>query len=182
MADKRQQIQSLIQDDEDDTVKGRALESREREARAHDNAHEGRGDQWEKPLNISTELQPRTGYAQRWVRYRLHSEEEHGNVIKKLQEGWRPRQKSTVPEGFFILSNKLTVSGHDFGDVVMTHDMVLMERPAEVHERYRAQKKSYEAQVQMMVDEATNAGDIRAKGIRRPNVDTRREVTFEAPR
>ena len=185
---------SLI--DEDDTVIGAAQNretslnagampddrtSREQDARAHKAVHEAYSDQWEKPLNFSQDLPPRTGFVQRFVRIRIQNEDDFGNLYKKLREGWRPRTKDSVPEGFFAMSNPLKVGDVDFGNVVGSYDMVLVERPVAMHDAAVAAKRKYEDSLQTMIDENIHSGDIRTKGLKKPSQNTRHTVSYATP-
>jgi hypothetical protein len=155
--------------------------SREQEARAHKPLHEAYGDQWDKPLNFSQDLPPRDGFVQRFVRIRIQNEDDFGNLYKKLKEGWRPRSKDSVPKDFFAMSNPLKVGDVDFGNVVGSYDMVLVERPVAMHDAAIAAKRNYQDSLQTMIDENIHSGDIRTKGLRKPNQNTRHTVSYATP-
>jgi hypothetical protein len=189
---------SLIEDD-DDTVFDAApnrdtspnagampddRKSREQEARANLALHEAYSDQWDKPLNFSNELTPRPGFVQRLVRVPRENStnDDFTNFHKKLNAGWRPRPASTVPEGFFASSNQLTVGKRDFGDVVMSYDLVLMERPESIHQQAIAKRQAYQDSLQTMVNENISSDIVRnTKGLRNPNQTNRHNVSFATP-
>jgi hypothetical protein len=107
-------------------------ESREQELRVADDVHEDYAT-WEDDTLLNTSnIPPRDGYVQRWVRTSVKGIEDQANVQKKFNRGWRPRPMSTIPKGQYVMHV-------DFNgmDVVGVHGMILMERPKALHEKQR---------------------------------------------
>lgn len=112
---------------------------REQTLRASEPVHEAYPEYYDDDALLSTEnIPPRPGYVQRWVRTSVHGNEDQSNVFKKINKGWKPRERSTVPKGQFVMHV-------DFEglDVIGIRGMILMERPEALHERQR--KKVQEA-------------------------------------
>lgn len=106
--------------------------SREQDLRAADPIHE-EYPEWDNDSLLDTRnIPPREGYVQRWVRTSVKGDEDQSNVFKKINKGWRPRPKDSVPKGQFVMSV-------DFEgvNVIGIKGMILMERPIALHERQR---------------------------------------------
>jgi hypothetical protein len=54
--------------------------------------------QWRRPSNLDAP-DPRPGYVQRWVRYRSGNVEDTENLEKAMDQGWRPRERTTEKRG-----------------------------------------------------------------------------------
>jgi hypothetical protein len=121
-----------------------ARKPREHMQRESEPVHEAYPEYYDDDALLSTENIPaREGYVQRWVRTSIHGNEDQSNVFKKVNKGWKPRERSTVPKGQYVMHV-------DFEglDVIGIRGMILMERPIALHERQR--KKVQEAtQLQM---------------------------------
>lgn len=108
--------------------------SREQELRVADPVHE-EYDAWDSDMLLDTKNIPaRSGFVQRWVRTSVHGIDDQSNVFKKMNKGWKPRERSSVPKGQFV--PHIDFEGLD---VIGIRGMILMERPEALHERQRKQ-------------------------------------------
>lgn len=99
--------------------------------------HEEYDDNWEPPLLLdTTHIAARGGFVQRWVRTKLAGAEDVNNVIRKHNQGWRPRSADTIPKGGFVPTVNFNGT-----NVVGIEGAILMERPerlATAHARRNA--------------------------------------------
>ena len=118
---------------EDDRA-SRSLESRE-----GDVIHEPYGDMWTQSGLLDTSHIPaRNGFVQRWVRTKMNGVDDPKNVMKKMNEGYRPRMANTVPEGQFAP----TVNSRQYGDIIGMDGIILMERPEKLHKSHAAHNRA----------------------------------------
>lgn len=106
--------------------------SRDQETHEAEEVHESYNDNWETPeLLDTTNIPARPGFVQRWVRTKVKAEDDQNNVFKKINQGWRPREMTSVKRGQFI-------PNVDFNgtNVIGIHGNILMERPEEQHKRH----------------------------------------------
>ena len=87
---------------------------------------------FEEEGNLPT-VEPRTGYAQKWIRVNVRGDDDRKNIYNAMRKGWSPRPSDTVP----VTLRWLSSDRGDLGNVIGTHDMVLMERPVEVNDQER---------------------------------------------
>jgi len=107
--------------------------SRTQETRDAEPIHEPSGDdQWQQPMMTSAP-EARPGFVQRWVRISTLGTDDVSNMMRKRNEGWNPRAADTVPPGFFCP----TVQHARYGEVISNGDMILMERPENIHQRQK---------------------------------------------
>lgn len=107
--------------------------SRARESRDGDVVHESYDDIWDQTGMLdTTHIPARKGFAQRWVRTKMNGVDDPKNVMKRMNQGFRPRLADTVPQGTFAP----TVNSRQFGDIIGMDGIVLMERPAKLHESH----------------------------------------------
>ena len=153
--------------------------SRAQESRGAEEVHENYDDLWEEPLLLdATNIPPRPGFVQYWVRTMLDNKPDHGNVAKKLNRGWKPRPVDSAPQGV----SPPKTSFEDFTNVIGVHGMLLMERPVELNERYkRGIRARTNAQMQA-VDSDLMRDHEGGKGFGRPQVDRKSTITRGAPR
>lgn len=110
-------------------------------------AHEAAPIPWDSTTNTFTPP-ARPGMKQRWIRV----EETAGvsdarNVTKKALEGWTPRPADSVPEAY----RPQTVNKGQFAGCICVGDLVLMERPIELHERYAKVNRAKVARLEQAV-------------------------------
>lgn len=80
--------------------------------------------QWREPRRLDAPP-PRPGYVQRFVRFRSGSEEDAENFEEMLEEGWRPRKRSSVRK-----VHELTANTHkQHGEYYVKRGLILMELP-----------------------------------------------------
>jgi hypothetical protein len=106
---------------------------REQMLRDSEPLHEEYPEYYDDDALLSTKnIPPRPGYVQRWIRTSVHGNEDQSNVFKRVNKGWKPRERSTVPKGQYVMHV-------DFEglDVIGIRGMVLMERPQALHDRQR---------------------------------------------
>ena len=77
------------------------------------------------------DIPARVGYAQRWVRVMIGKENDARNLAMRSRRGWKPRQANTVSTSM----QYMTENRAEFGDVIGTHDCILMERPIEIQKK-----------------------------------------------
>lgn len=113
--------------------------SRARESRDGDVIHEEYEDVW-TPTGLldTTHIPARPGFVQRWIRTKLNGVDDPKNVMKRMNQGWRPRLADTVPQGVFAP----TVNIRQFGDVIGMDGTVLMERPETQHAAHAAHNRA----------------------------------------
>lgn len=113
------------------TRKRVAKKSRAQTQRSTDTLREERNDLlWVEGNNLPN-IAAREGMTQRWVRTKTNGNDDEKNLWKRQNQGWEPRKYSTIPKGQYV--PKINFDGDD---IVGMHDMVLMERSIELHERY----------------------------------------------
>jgi len=113
------------------TRKRVAKASRAQTQRSTDTLREERNDLlWVEGTNLPN-IAARVGMTQRWVRTKTNGNDDEKNLWKRQNQGWEPRKYSTIPKGQHV--PKINFDGDD---IVGMHDMVLMERSIELHERY----------------------------------------------
>jgi hypothetical protein len=91
------------------------------------------GAGWSPPSALEAPP-PRPGYVQRWIRAEQAGTPDTKNVSSKYREGWRPRDPSTVPDGYF----PPTLGHGSFEGFIGVEGMVLCEMPVKLHKQ-RAQ-------------------------------------------
>lgn len=132
---------------------------------------------WIQP-NLLDAPPPRPGYVDRWVWIGFDTEAQ-SNISTRQREGWRPRDPSTVPQGFTSLVGKDGRSG-----TITVQGMCLMEMPEEVNaqrtEFYGKKQDEIEAAVKAELDgiqaegglviQRTSKSTVVTGGGRRPTV------------
>lgn len=80
--------------------------------------------QWQRP-SVLDAPDPRPGYVQRWVRYKAGNQEDQENIEKAMDQGWRPRERSTVKRGHELTAK----SSGQYGKYYVKRGLMLMEMP-----------------------------------------------------
>lgn len=83
------------------------------------------------------DIKPRPGYTQRWVRVAIGNEADAKNMSRRSRLGWRPRQADSLPDYL----QYMFVERKEFGNVIGTHDCILMERPIEIQRKIEAHER-----------------------------------------
>jgi len=146
--------------------------SREQQLREAEEVHESYNENWETPSMLdTTNIPAREGYVQRWVRTKVKGEDDQNNVFKKINQGWRPRQLSSVPKGQFVPNVVFNGS-----NVIGIHGNILMERPEAQHlshaEYNRKQSAKQMTAVKQNMFNVHSAGD----GMVAPSMTNKSEV------
>lgn len=153
-----------------------ARNSRAQESRDAEQVREEHNDNWSQP-GLLNAPEARPGFVQRWVRTKLGGNDDQGNLIRKLNQGWRPRQAGSIPKGYAAP----TTSYGDYGNVVGTHDMLLMERPVEIHQKYadsvKESTRNQERAVKANLNQVHKPGD----GVTSPELNVQRHVSTGRP-
>jgi len=89
---------------------------------------------WKRP-SILGAPDPRPGFVQRWVRYKVGADEDTDNLEKMLEQGWRPRKRST---GKRVHELTADLKGK-YGQYIVKRGLMLMELP----ESLAAQRRAY---------------------------------------
>jgi hypothetical protein len=98
--------------------------------------------QWRRPSNLDAP-DPRPGYVQRWVRYRSGNVEDTENLEKAMDQGWRPRERTTEKRGHELTAK---TSG-TYGKYYVKRGLMLMEMPLKLAQQRNA---FYEKKLQQM--------------------------------
>lgn len=147
--------------------------SRTQETRQAEEMHPAYNDTWESPALLdTTNIPAREGYVQRWIRTKIKGDDDQNNVFRKINQGWKVRELSSVPKGQFV-------PHIDFNglNVIGIHGMILMERPEEQHKRH-AEYNRQQANNQMEAAEQ-NLFKVHKEGsgLTRPSMRNKSEVT-----
>lgn len=146
--------------------------SREQELREADPIHE-EYESWDSELLLDTRNIPaRPGYVQRWVRRSINGTEDQSNVFKKMNKGWKPRQRSTVPKGQYVMHTDF-----EGEDVIGIREMILMERPEALQERQRRQvREATDLQMNAVKNDLYKVHDP-SSGMTRPEFSEKTKVS-----
>lgn len=130
-----------------------------RDEELRDEVHEEYDDNWEPPLLLdTTHIAARGGFVQRWVRTKLAGADDVNNVIRKHNQGWRPRSADTIPKGAYVPT--VNFNG---ANVVGIEGAILMERPerlAMAHARRNAKMTDHQmTAVKENMQRVHNRGD-----------------------
>jgi hypothetical protein len=148
--------------------------SRTRESREGDPIHEHYDDVWLPTGSLDTKnLPPRPGFAQRWVRTKLGALDDAKNVMKRQNQGFRPRKADTVPKGVYVA----TINSRQYGDIIGQDGIILMERPDHLEKRHAAHNRAMAARQEEAVSQMLHRAQEPGKGFGPVRVDTRSEVS-----
>ena len=152
--------------------------SRANKSRAAEEIHEERGiDAMDEidfsPANLdTTNIPPREGYDQRWVRIKVGSEDDSKNVYRMANVGWQPRKSDSVPKGKLVP----TVEFND-DNIIGVHDTILMERPTEISIKQRAyEQKMSDSQIDAAKHDVYSVHE-QGSGITRPEYNSKSNVS-----
>ena len=112
--------------------------TREQEDQTPNRDFESRDEEW-LPPSVLDAPPPREGFRQRWIATRILGEETPAHTMRRFREGWVPRKKDTLPEGF----HAPTINHGQYADVIGVEGMILCEMPksrVEARDRYYRQK------------------------------------------
>lgn len=126
-------------------------------------------------------VKPREGYVQRWIRVEVRGDDDRKNIYNAMRKGWTPRPADSAP----VTLRWLTTQREGLGNVIGTHDMVLMERPIEINDQEAALKKAQRreqirAVKQNLFNEHANLGGSRT-GLSAPIMESSARVEQGQP-
>ena len=151
------------------------MDTKSREQESRDGEERGvRDNQWEyRGVLDTTDIPAREGFSQRWVRVSDSTGDDQGNVHRRINQGWRPRQASTVKKTDYV--PQINYQG---ADVIGIHGMILMERPTEQHNSEAAYRRRIaDNQMQSVTTMLQDVHDPRS-GLTRPEFeDSKSQVT-----
>lgn len=125
----------------------KAKTSRTQNQRSNNTLREEKNDLlWVEGTNLPN-IAARDGMVQRWVRTKITNNDDDKNIWKRQKQGWEPRRLSTIPKGEHV--PVINIKGDD---VVGMPDMVLMERPIELHKRYHELRRNDVRRQQQAID------------------------------
>ncbi len=154
-------------------------QTRAQETRNAEEVHEQYEDLWEEPLLLdASNIPPRPGYVQYWVRTMLDNQPDLNNVAKKMNMGLKPRPVDTVPKGVYPPKTNF----EDFTNIIGVHGMILMEMPMEQDERYKRGVRARTKAQMEAVDSDLMRDHEPGKGFGRPQMDRKSTITRGAPR
>lgn len=149
--------------------------SRDQEAKENNPVHENTEYSFEDEGPLPN-VEPRTGYTQRWVRVSLKGSNDRNNIFKAMRAGWKPREASTLG----TIDKFLTSAIDGLGDVISTHDLVLMERHEDITAKEKAENvKRYqnkERAIKKNLFEETSGGAGYTAGMEAPDHRTEQSV------
>lgn len=147
--------------------------SRAQESRAGDVVHDAYDDIWEPTGLLDTKHLPaRPGFAQRWVRTKLNGVDDPKNVMKRMNQGYRPRMASTVPAGVYAP----TIESKN-GEVIGMDGIVLMERPEHMHAKHVAHNRHMANRQMDAVNQMLARTQDGSRGFGPVRIDTRSDVS-----
>lgn len=148
--------------------------SRDQETRDSDEIHEEYPDSWTpKGVLDTTDIPSRPGYTQMWVRTKIGNDDDVANIGRRMNEGWRPRRKDSVPKGVYVPVCQMS----EYGEVVGIRGMILMERPQRLHDSQMDHYREQTDNMQRAADESVFAVHERGTGFGRPRVDRSTRTT-----
>lgn len=151
--------------------------SRDQELRDAEIIHEEYSDNWEEPgLLDASKMPPRPGFVQRWVRTKINGADDAANVGRKMNQGWRPRAKSTVPKGIYV-----PALVRDGTEIVGMDGMILMERSESLHAAHGRRNQNATASQMRAVDEDLFKVHTPGSGMGRPQMSAKSRVTKGRP-
>lgn len=153
--------------------------SRDQESRASEEGHDEWDDNWNPSQGLldAKDFPPREGFAQRWVRTHMNGREDAANVMRKANQGWRPRKASTVPKGKFAPT--FSMRGED---VIGMDGIVLMERPLRIHEKHAAHIREMSGmQMQAVESQLASSHEAGNKAFGAPVMDANSAVSQGRP-
>jgi hypothetical protein len=111
---------------------------------------------------------PRSGYANRWVRFRAESAEDAEHFEEMLDQGWRPIKRASVKK-----VHELTASTHGkYGQYYVKRNLILMEIP----EKLALQARRYYAKQQSAMNEGVDRSMFKLQNSVMPLLQPRRST------
>lgn len=133
--------------------------SREQESRAAESMADDFGDD---SLLDTTNMPPREGFVQRWVRTTINNEDDQGNVFRSMNRGWKPRKADSVRAAGVPTIN------YEGANIIGIRGMILMERPQSMHDKEVAREKYISDNLMAGVKSTMHDVHQQGSGITRP--------------
>jgi len=147
--------------------------SRAQESRAGDVVHDTYEDIWEPTGLLDTKQLPdRPGFVQRWVRTKLNGVDDPKNVMKRMNQGYRPRMASTVPAAVYAP----TIESKN-GEVIGMDGIVLMERPEYMHAKHSVHNRTMAERQMEAVNQMLAKTQEGGRGLGPVKIDARSDVS-----
>lgn len=124
-----------------------------------------------RPSNLIN-IPARSGFVQRYVRMSYGSTEDVDNVSRKMNEGWKPREASTIPKG--VIAPK--IRNGDYTGYIGVRGNILMERPIALHKQYGARNRMLTQHQMDVVEQQLHAEHRPGKGLGKPKIKIQSEV------
>lgn len=124
-----------------------------------------------RPSNLIN-IPARAGFAQRYVRMSYGSTEDVDNVSRKQNEGWKPREASTIPK--HIIAPKIKTG--DYAGYIGVRGSILMERPLALHKQYAARNRQLTQHQMDVVEQQLHSEHRPGKGLGKPKIKIQSEV------
>lgn len=151
--------------------------SRDQERRGATSIHEAYDDDGFVEQSLLTAPEPRPGFAQRWVRVMLDGRPDGRNVVRRMNQGWKPRSPSSVPGDVYVA----TIRHGEHKGFIGCESEVLMEIPQSRLDRKRnAIRQDNESQMEGIQAQLVGAHDSSQTAFRRPRMATK--TTVSVPR
>ena len=136
-----------------------------------DNRHNIHKESWTTPKFLPN-IDAREGYSQRWVRTKIRGEDDTG-VGRMMTLGWRPRAADSIPKDIFVPKTNMG----EYGNVIGTHDSILMEIPQEVFYQMQNYKRSKVDDLESSVKTVLQQKYKERNGFTEPKVVTNSRTT-----
>jgi len=86
---------------------------------------------------VPQDIEPREGYENHWIRIKNGSAPDARNMMDAERKGWQPVDPQMLGRSY----SHMLVQSAEFGGVIGTHDLVLMERPVKYGDAQRKMLK-----------------------------------------
>lgn len=119
----------------------------------------------------------RPGMVQRWVASTRAGQAATSNLMRKKNQGWRPRMADTAPKDMACPALELP----GVGNVIAIEGMILMERPVAIHDKHMARvSEQTKAQARAIRENVLN-GNQDMRGMGSASMEVSRSVTRGRP-
>lgn len=123
---------------------------------------------WVRPTQL-TAPPARAGMVNRWIRFRVGSDEDRDNLDKAMSQGWRPIPKSKIGKEHELTAN---LEGK-YGQYVVKRGLILMELP----EKLWQQRQDYYGDKQQKMTESIDRNLFRENDRRTPFLKPERHTS-----
>lgn len=163
-------------DDDDEPEEDQRL-SRDQERRGTTAIHEGYDDDGFVEQSLLTAPPPRPGFAQRWVRVKLDGRHDGRNIVRRMNQGWKPRSPSSVPGDVYVA----TIRHGEHAGCIGCESEVLFEIPlSRLHRKRDAIRRDNANQMEGIRSQLVGAHVPNQSGFHRPHM--RSKTTTSVPK